>query len=218
MAAGADLVLDDGKLAADGDKLVRAYLTAGTLAVGEATRRLEQRLEAATRASAGGNLWRAWRSSAFPKRGPARSPTGTVYLNGDKRTRGAIKFWTEPGQVRGKDGQYLAIPLPAAGKGGRYEEALSPGDWERRTGRRLRFVYRKGRASLLVADGAGVTRAGQFRRGAAGNGGTGRGATVPIFVLIPMVQHRNAFAIAPLVNQSEAELVSLFIAGAGAVG
>jgi hypothetical protein len=33
-----------------------------------------------------------------------------------------------------------------------------------------------------------------------------------------MVQHRNAFAIAPLVNQSEAELVSLFIAGAGAVG
>ena len=44
--------------------------------------------------------------------------------------------------IRSKDGCRLAIPLPAAGKslrGGR----ITPGEWERRRGLRLRFIYRR---------------------------------------------------------------------------
>jgi hypothetical protein len=54
--------------------------------------------------------------------------------------------------IRSKDGFWLAIPLPAAGKstrGGR----ITPGEWERRRGLRLRFVYRRIGPSLLVAEG-----------------------------------------------------------------
>jgi aspartyl-tRNA(Asn)/glutamyl-tRNA(Gln) amidotransferase subunit A len=49
------------------------------------------------------------------------------------------------------DNFWLAIPTSAAGKstrGGR----ITPGEWERRTGLRLRFVYRRRGPSLLVAE------------------------------------------------------------------
>ena len=54
--------------------------------------------------------------------------------------------------IRSKSGFWLAIPTPAAGKslrGGR----VTPGEWERRHGLRLRFVYRRRGPSLLVVEG-----------------------------------------------------------------
>lgn len=219
MADGADFSLDQAKLDKDADRLVRGYLTAGTTAVGNTTRRLEQRVEAATQAAAGGRLWRAWQSSTFPRSGPARDPTGTLWLKGNARGRtgGAIRFWTQPGEIRGKSGQFLAIPLPSAGSRGRSRD-LTPGEWERRTGQRLRFVYRPGRSSLLVADSGTLNgRTGSFRpitrarTAADAKRGWMRGeATVPIFVLLPVVKFRNAFAIEPMVNASEGELALEF--------
>jgi hypothetical protein len=53
--------------------------------------------------------------------------------------------------IRSKNGFWLAIPTPAAGKsskGGR----ITPGEWERRTGLRLVFIYRRRGLSLLVAE------------------------------------------------------------------
>jgi hypothetical protein len=46
------------------------------------------------------------------------------------------------------------------------------------------------------------------RRIAAGRGS----ATIPIFVLLPVVQFRNAFSISPMVNASEGELAKSFFA------
>lgn len=219
MPDGADLSIDAAKLGADSDKLVRRYLTAGTLAVGGATKGLERALEAATRSAVPGQLWRAWASQAYPRNGPAKDPVGTVYANGGVRTRGALTFWTRPGAVRGKQGQYLAVPLPAAGSRGRSRD-LTPAQWERsHPGMRLQFVARAGRAPLLVAENAvlsgrsQVARANTARRIAAGRGS----ATVPIFVLLPMVKFRNAVAIEPLVAAAEKELVSDFQARASAV-
>ena len=54
--------------------------------------------------------------------------------------------------IRSKNGFWLAIPTPAAGKstrGGR----ITPGEWERRRGLRLRFVYRRTGSSMLAAEG-----------------------------------------------------------------
>src|SRR5690606_30204593 len=136
----------------------------------------------------------------------------TIWIKGGARTRGAVQFWTQPGAVRGKRGQYLAIPLPAAGPRGRGRD-LTPGEWERANpGVRLRFVYRPGRASLLVDDDSvlsgrkQVARRNTGRRIAAGR----RSATVPIFVLLPMVNHRNAVAVDSNVDASEGELAREF--------
>lgn len=211
MADGANFSVDEGQIDRAADKLVRGYLTAGTTAVGNATRNLERKLEAATQAAVPGKLWRAWQSSSFPRTGPARNPAGTIWLKGGARTRGALQFWTQPGEIRGKAGQFLAVPLPAAGSRGRGRN-LTPGEWERRTGIRLRFVYRRGRPSLLVADSAVLSgkartaRANTARRIASGRAS----ATVPIFVLMPVVKFRNAFAIEPMINASEGELALEF--------
>lgn len=212
MPISADLSFDGAKLDRDADRLVRQYLTAARDAVGDATKGLERSLEGATEAAVPGSLWRAWKSDVFPRRGPARDPVGTVFVNGGKRSRGAITFWSQSGAVRGKSGQYLAIPTPAAGSRGRGRD-LTPGEWERRTGIRLRFVYRPGRASLLVADNsvlsgrAGIARGNTAKRIAAGRGSS----TVPIFVLIKVVPFRNAVAIEPLVARAEGELVANFL-------
>lgn len=211
MPDGADFSIDAAQVDLAADKLVRGYLTAGTTAVGNATRHLERKLEAATRSAVPGKLERAWQSSAFPKSGPARNPAGTIWLKGGARTRGAIRFWTEPGEIRGKSGQFLAIPLPAAGSRGRGRN-LTPGEWERRTGIRLRFVFRRGRPSLLVADSAvlsgkaRIARSNTARRMASGRGSS----TVPIFVLLPVVKFRNAVAIQPLINASDGEMAREF--------
>lgn len=142
-----------------------------------------------------------------------------MFVNGKLRSRGAIEFWTHPGEVRGKRGQFLAVPLPAAGPRGRARD-LSPADWERRhPGVKLRFVARPGRAPLLVADNAvlsgrkQVARANSEKRIAAGRGST----TIPIFVLLPMVKFRNAVAVPTIVAAAQRSIPGEFIRRAGAV-
>ena len=213
MSDGASFDIDERGLDKASDRMVRRYLAAGTQAVATTTRDLEQRLEAATRQAVPGKLWRAWASNAFPKQGPAKNPAGTVFVKGGDRTRGAIKFWTEPGQIRGKHGQLLAIPLPAAGKLGRGRD-LTPDEWERRTGLTLRFVPRRGRAPLLVVDDAVLSGRKQVAKGnTAGRAKAGRGsATVPIFVLLPSVAFGNSVAIQPIIAGAKQELPGNFIA------
>lgn len=215
MSDGADLVFDLGQFTREGDALIRRYLADGTASVGGATKRLERRLEAVTRASVPGRLWRAWASESYPKRGPARQPTGIIYVNGGGRTKGAIAFWTRPGAVRGRSEQYLAVPLPAAGPRGR-DRWLTPGEWERAHGIRLRFVYRLGRPALLVADGAQLKGRSQIAdRASPGRRDSGRTTTVPIFVLLPQVKFRNAVAIDPIIQDARGDLIDDFLARTG---
>lgn len=217
MADGAMLQIDLAALDRSTDRMVRRYLAAGTEAVAVTTRTLELRIEAATRAAMPGNLYRAWKSDTYPRRGPARDPVGIVYHGEGKRTAGALAFWTRPGVVRGKSEQYLAVPLPAAGSRGRRRD-LTPGEWERQTGIRLRFVYRPGRASLLVADQGRINgRTGSYRSATARQQDKGWTATVPIFVLIPQLAHRNSVAIDPLIDRARRDLPRNYQAAIGAV-
>ena len=87
--------------------------------------------------------------------------------------------------IRSKNGFWLAIPTPAAGKalGGR---RVTPPAWERKTGLRLRFVDRRTGPSLLVADGTRISSRGLA---AASRSKTGRGqVTASIFLLVPQVR------------------------------
>jgi hypothetical protein len=87
--------------------------------------------------------------------------------------------------IRSKDGFWLAIPTEAAGRGVRGAK-LTPGEWERRRGLRLRFVYRRRGPSLLVADRARINNRGQA---VASRAKTGRNqATAPIFLLVPQAK------------------------------
>lgn len=78
---------------------------------------------------------------------------------------------------------YAGFPA-AAGKsrgGGR----ITPVEWERRTGLRLRFVHRRSGPSLLVAEGR-LNKAGSA---VASRSETGRGLTTgPIFLLVALGQ------------------------------
>ena len=70
-------------------------------------------------------------------------------------------------------------------RGGR----ITPGEWERRTGLRLRFIYRRRGPSLLVAEGRLNTKG----RAVASSRKPARVATVPIFLLVPQVKLRNGW-------------------------
>jgi hypothetical protein len=211
------VTLDTRAALAEADRITRAALGAAKEGLADATKALERDLEELTRAAVPGRLWRAWKSEVFPKgRGVARSPVGTVFVNGGSRSLGAITFWSRPGRIKGKAGQWLAIPLPAAGSRGRGRD-LSPGEWERRTGKRLRFVYRGGnRSALLVADmGTTNARTGAYRpitrarTKADMQRGFLRGEqSVPIFVLVPQVAFGNRVAVGPAIARAQTRLAS----------
>jgi len=83
------------------------------------------------------------------------------------------------------DNFWLAIPTEAAGRGFRGGR-ITPGEWERRRGMRLRFVYRPRGPSLLVADRARINTRGQA---VVSRSKTGRNqVTAPIFLLVPQVK------------------------------
>ena len=210
MADGVDLTIDSAKLAKDGQAIVERFTAAGGKAVAGAGKGLERALEAATRSAVPGRLWRAWSSAFYPNQ--RDNAASIVFVNGKPggRARGAMTFWSRPGEVRARNGRFLAVPLPAAGK------AKTPEEWENLHNTDLEFVPRRGRAALLVAETGGLTRRGTFRRLSvkrlkAGQRGK---VTVPIFVLISAVKFRNTVAIEPLVAASERDLVATFLAAA----
>jgi hypothetical protein len=103
--------------------------------------------------------------------------------------------------IRSKKGFWLAIPTPVAGATGLdasgAKKGITPGGWDRRTSMRLRFVYRRGQPSLLVADDARLAKSGlacsRVRKSKAGGSYVpvaGR-QTIVVFILVPQVTLRK---------------------------
>ncbi len=159
-----------------------------------------ERAVKAAMAEAGGELKQAWRrqitGAGLGHRLPRTIRNRTYPQHIDSLDAAAFVWSNAPEIVsahdrgvliRSKAGFWLAIPLPAAGKG-RGGARLTPGEWEKRRGMRLRLVYRRRGPSLLVADGRLNSRG----LGVASRSKTGRGrATVPIFLLVPQVRLRK---------------------------
>jgi hypothetical protein len=125
-------------------------------------------------------LARSIRSEQYPKGKPSLNAAALVWSKAPV-ILGAHN--TGP-LIRSENGFWLAIPTPAAGKSAR-SGRISPGEWERRTGLRLRFIYRRQGPSLLVAEGRLNTKG----RAVASRSKTGRGLlTAPIFLLVPQVR------------------------------
>lgn len=165
--------------------MMKAEIEAGeravTAAMGQAGLGLKSAWRAQiTGAGLGQRLANTIRNQTYPKAGASLNAAALVWSQAPviigAHEKGAL--------IRGRNGLWLAIPLPAAGKGtggGR----ITPADWERRRGLKLRLVFRRNAASLLVADArlsaGGLAKLSKSK--------TGRGlATVPVFILVPQVK------------------------------
>ena len=146
-----------------------------------------------TGAGLGKRLANTWRGEVYPKGQMSIKAAGLVY----SRAPEVVGAHSHGATIRSKDGFWLAIPLPAAGKGPRGKR-MTPGLWEKLRGQRLRFIYRRGKPSLLVAENQ---RARQGQRGGFSvvsqkAQATGRGlVTVPMFLLVPQVTLKKKFDI-----------------------
>lgn len=138
-------------------------------------------------AGLGDRLARTWRGKVFPEAGDSMEAAAFVWSRAPK----LIDAFDRGVTIRSARGLFLAIPTLAAGAAGRSEsgkrERITPAGWERRTGMNLRFVYRRGRPSLLVADSARVTSRGLASRNKRKTGD----ATVVVFILVPQVSLRK---------------------------
>jgi len=186
-------------LSGDLDKIMADELKAAeravTTGIRQATDGLKSELRAQiTDAGMGQRLANTWRGEVYPKGQLSISAAGLVF----SRAPTIVSAHDRGVTIRSKDGFWLAIPLPAAGKGRRAKQ-LTPGEWERMRGQRLRFVYRRGRPSLLVADDqrARQGKRGGFARGSDAALRSGRGlASVPMFLLVPQVTLKKKLNVA----------------------
>ena len=168
--------------------IMASEITAGEKAVTKAVDDAGTELKTAWRgqitgAGLGQRLSRTVRSALYPKGQPSLNAAALVW----SKAPVIIGAHDTGPLIRSKDGFWLAIPTPAAGKSARGGR-ITPGEWERRRGLRLRFIYRPRGPSLLVAEGRLNTRG----VGVASRSKTGRGlTTVPIFLLVPQVKLRK---------------------------
>ncbi len=134
-----------------------------------------------TSAGLGRRLANSIRTQTFPRAGESLDAAALVW----SKVPVIVGAHDTGPLIRSRDGFWLAIPLPAAGKGFRGGK-ITPGKWERRRGLRLRFVYRRRGPSLLVADRARINKRGQA---VASRSKTGRNqVSAPIFLLVPQVK------------------------------
>lgn len=190
-------------------RIMEAETLAGEKAVTAAMREASTGLKTAWRAQItgaglGARLARTIRSEQFPKGRASLNAAALVWSKAP-----VIVGAHDTGQlIRSKDGFWLAIPAAAAGKslrGGR----ITPGEWERRTGLRLRFVYRRRGPSLLVAEGRLNTKG----RAVASRSKTGRGlTTVPVFLLVPQVRLKKRLDLARDAEQARDAVPGLIVA------
>ncbi len=183
------------KLAIDPEivALMAAEVAAGERAVTAAMREAGAGLKAAWRgqitgAGLGTRLANSIRFASFPKSGDSLNAAALVW----SKAPVIIGAHDTGPLIRSKSGFWLAIPTPAAGKSARGGR-ITPGEWERRTGLRLRFIYRRRGPSLLVGEG----RLNSKGRAVATRSKTGRGlTTVPIFLLVPQVKLQKRLDLA----------------------
>ena len=173
--------------------LMRAEIAAGEKAVSAAMRAAGTDLKSAWRAQITGaglgtRLGNSIRLASFPKSGDSLSAAALVWSNAP-----VIVGAHDTGPlIRSKNGFWLAIPTAAAGKSSK-GGGITPFEWERRAGLRLRFISRRRGPSLLVAEARLNTKG----RAVASKSKTGRGvATVPIFLLVAQVKLRKRLDLA----------------------
>jgi hypothetical protein len=186
-----------------------AEVIAGEKAVTAAMREAGTELKTAWRAQITGaglgrRLANSIRSQTYPRSGESLAAAALVWSKAPE----IIRAHDTGPLIRSKSGFWLAIPLPAAGKSARGGR-ITPGEWERRRGLRLQFVYRRTGPSLLVAEGRLNTKG----QAVVSRSKTGRGkVTAPIFLLVPQVKLPKRLDLARDAERAQDALPGLIVA------
>ena len=196
----------DGDLNAIATEILQEAETAVTRGVFAAGWGLRDDWRGQVRASGlGTRLANSVRQTDFPRSGTSLRAASLVWT----KAPDILHAFDGGVLIRGKDGLWLAIPLPTAGLTGLGRQRITPWRWEQRTGLRLRFVYRRNGPSLLVVDDARVNSRGL----AAVTGGRRRrdgiltGAqTVPVFLLLRQVKMPKKLDLDGLAREATARL------------
>ncbi len=176
----------------DGDPARELALTVGrlrtavTAAVSSATADVDSAWRRDLASSLGPKLGKAVRATVYPQGRDSLNAAGVV--NVGRRAERIIATHENGALIRSSGGLWLAIPLVHGPRGFR----ITPREWEKRNGRRLRFVPRKTGAALLVDDGTPIDGA-EVRRKVKGEYKMAaprrfRNRTIPIFTLVPQVK------------------------------
>lgn len=207
MRITASLTGDLGRMMAKELKAAERGVTDG---VRQATEGLKGELRAQViGAGLGPRLARSWRGQTWPKGEASIGAAGLVW----SKAPTIVRVFEEGATIRSRRGLFLAIPTAAAGRHGDGRRKITPAGWERRTGQRLRFVYRRGRPSLLVADmrARGGKRGGFAAPSAAALKSGRRLATVPIFILVPQVRLAKRLDVAGAAERWQTRLPGLIV-------
>lgn len=191
------------KALAGTEKGIERAVTSG---MRDAANELKERLRADVVGSGlGDRLARTWRGTVYPEVGESMGAAAFVWSKAPR----LIDAFDRGVTIRSPRGFWLAIPTPAAGPRGIGRNGrparITPGGWERRTGMRLRFVYRRRGPSLLVAENARLNSRGLA---AANRRKTGQ-ATVIVFLLVPQVTLRKRLNIDATARRQAARVPAL---------
>lgn len=186
----------DFRVDTDMRALMEAHIDAAEIGVTRGVREASEGLKRDWRGQVvasglGRRLANTVRAQSYPKSGQSIGAAGLAYSREPK----VIDAHDRGVTIRGKEGLWLAIPIGPAknmrgprGEGLRATARITPYGFEKRTGLRLRFVFRRGQPSLLVAEGR-ITKKGKAARS---RSKTGRGVTsIPVFILLPQVKLRK---------------------------
>ncbi len=161
-----------------------------------------------TGAGLGTKLGNTIRSQTYPNK-PSLNAAAMVWSKADK----IVSAFEYGATIRSKNGFWLAIPTKAAGRGARGKR-LTPGEWEKRNNRRLTFIYRRGRTSLLVnLDNDPIKDRVMGRNGfhrAASR--VRRQPPTVIFTLVAQTRLRKRLNLAVAANKAQASLPGLIVA------
>lgn len=148
-------------------------------------------------AGLGNRLANTIRSKVYPNDSPLRT-AGLVWTKAPKILDAHERGVT----IRATGGKYLAIPTDAAPKKGTDGKRVTPKTLPASFGD-LRFVPRRGKPPLLVADNVRVSGAGRVKGGTQTSNRNGRvrvrqsrsGVSAVMFILVPQVKLKKKFDI-----------------------
>jgi hypothetical protein len=143
-----------------------------------------------------------------------------VFPKGEPSLRAAALIWTKAPHIlsaheqgvtiRARDGFWLAIPLPAAGKAGGGAN-FTPGTWQFAKGKKLRFVPTGPGKAVLVADDVRINRRGAAIKRRRKSGKLADTA-VPIFALVRQVKLPKRLSLFPAAERIAASVPGNIVA------
>lgn len=190
-------------------------VTRGVRAAGEG---VKKDWRAQVRGALGHRIAGAIKARTYPETGESISAASIAYAPSKRAALAPYKHSGEAGAtaadvidahdrgalIRSSSGFYLAIPLAEAGMRGADttgrgdRSRITPGGWERRTGRRLMPIVDKATRRILLVDDGRLAPGNQIKwRGGRGGGRyvspapIKRKKPIPIFLLVPQVRLRK---------------------------